>query len=159
MLLNCAFFVVGMEAEEELVVPSPSLWTQFTTRDHADLDALSSSFRSSDLQKLQAQPRGGATPAEIAAFVHLQLDSIGHDHSIIDGLEILGAGCHERQQGGVLVQCFNEAVLRRQAVHTATVTHISCWSTPSWIVVHANSQVCIGCIQRSIWHLSSHRSP
>lgn len=59
---------------------------------------------SSDFSKLRtmAPPPKGASGRDVMDFVKYQLDRIGREIEILDGLLLLGAGRTERLEGGVM---------------------------------------------------------
>lgn len=58
-------------------------------------------------------------------FLQQQLDSIGVDRPILDGLLLLGDGGHQRLQGGALLLCASAASCKRYWKYTAFNTLIS----------------------------------
>lgn len=64
---------------------------------------------SSDLSRIKsmAPPAKGAGVKDVIEFVKYQLDRIGQDTEILDGLLLLGAGRTERLEGGVSLHCIN----------------------------------------------------
>lgn len=65
------------------------------------------SFTSTDFSKLRTMkpPDAKASGKDIIEFVKYQLDRIGRDVEILDGLLLLGAGRTERLEGGAATSC------------------------------------------------------
>jgi hypothetical protein len=72
------------------------------------------SMTTSDFSRLRTMtpPPKGADSKEIIEFVKYQLDRIGQETEILDGLLLLGGGRTERLEGGVLPtpQCLHDEI-------------------------------------------------
>ena len=81
-------------------------------------------------------PPASDAPAQVHMdFLHQQLDSIGVERPILDGLLLLGSGTHQRLQGGVLLHaCVRCAGKSADAVDTMT---------PALSAVHVGILVCL----------------